>query len=387
MNYSKEKNKNIASLFMLDPDVIYLNHGSFGACPEPIFNSLIKWQKKLEREPVKHLAFDVYDYLEESRGALGVYINCDKEDLAFFPNPSTALNTVLRSLSLEKGDEILSTDHEYGAMDRAWSFLSKKKGIRYIKKKIDLPITSKESFIKKFIKGVSEKTKVIFLSQITSSTALVFPVQEICDFARENNIITIIDGAHVPGQIELDIKKMNPDFYSGACHKWMCSPKGVAFLYVNKKFQNIIEPLVISWGYEAERPSKSQFLDYLQWQGTNDMSAYLTIPDTIDFLKTNNWNAVSDKCQSLNHWAKEEIIKELGVKAVSSNAFTAKQMSSFFLKLSDDPIKNQLEFYRKYKIQIPFISWNNKTLFRISIQVYNTKQDIYKLIQALKDYI
>ena len=379
--------KNIASCFMLDPDVTYLNHGSFGACPEPIFNSLIKWQKKLEREPVKHLAFDVYDYLEESRAALGAYINCDKEDLAFFPNPSTALNTVLRSLKLEKGDEILTTDHEYGAMDRAWSFLSKKKGIRYIKQKVNLPIKSKESFINDFIKGVSEKTKVIFLSQITSSTALVFPVQEICDFARENNIITIIDGAHVPGQIELDIKKMNPDFYSGACHKWMCSPKGVAFLYVNKKFQNTIEPLVISWGYEAEKPSKSQFLDYLQWQGTNDMSAYLTIPETIKFLKTNNWAAVSDKCQSLNHWAKEEIIKELDVKEVSSNAFTAKQMSSFFLKLSDDPVKDQLEFYRKYKIQVPFISWNNQTLFRISIQVYNTKQDIYKLIQALKDYI
>ena len=379
--------KNIASCFMLDPDVTYLNHGSFGACPEPIFNSLIKWQKKLEREPVKHLAFDVYDYLEESRAALGAYINCGKEDLAFFPNPSTALNTVLRSLKLEKGDEILTTDHEYGAMDRAWSFLSKKKGIRYIKQKVNLPIQSKESFINDFIKGVSEKTKVIFLSQITSSTALVFPVQEICDFARENNIITIIDGAHVPGQIKLDIKKMNPDFYSGACHKWMCSPKGVAFLYVNKKFQNTIEPLVISWGYEAEKPSKSQFLDYLQWQGTNDMSAYLTIPDTIDFLKTNNWNAVSDKCQSLNHWAKEEIIKELDVKEVSSNAFTAKQMSSFFLKLSDDPVKDQVEFYRKHKIQVPFISWNNQTLFRISIQVYNTKQDIYKLIQALKYYI
>ena len=369
---------------MLDPDIIHLNHGSFGACPEPIFNSLIKWQKKLEKEPVKHLAFDIYDYLEESRSALGAYVNCDKEDLAFFPNPSTALNTVLRSLPLKEGDEVLSTDHEYGAMDKAWSFLSKKKGVKYIKQKVNLPIKSKEAFIKDLIKGESEKTKIIFLSQITSSTALVFPVQEICDFARRNNIITIIDGAHVPGQIELDIKKMNPDFYSGACHKWMCSPKGVAFLYANKKFQNIIEPLVISWGYEAEKPSKSQFLDYLQWQGTNDMSAYLTIPATIKFLKTNTWDAVSDKCQSLNHWAKEKIMKEVDVKEVSSNSFTAKQMSSFFLKLSDDPVKDQLEFYKKYKIQIPFISWNKQTLFRISIQAYNTKKDIYTLIQALK---
>ena len=276
---------------------------------------------------------------------------------------------------------------DLGCQVEVWDFCVEPFNQEYIKQKVNLPIKSKESFIKNLIKGVSEKTKVIFLSQITSSTALVFPVQEICDFARENNIITIIDGAHVPGQIKLDIKKMNPDFYSGACHKWMCSPKGVAFLYVNKKFQNTIEPLVISWGYEAEKPSKSQFLDYLQWQGTNDMSAYLTIPETINFLQTNNWDAVSDRCQSLNHWAKEEIIKELDVKEVSSNEFTAKQMSSFFLKLSDDPLKDQLEFYRKYKIQVPFISWNNQTLFRISIQAYNEQKDIHTLIQGLKDYI
>ena len=155
--------------------------------------------------------------------------------------------------------------------------------IKYIKQKINLPIESKEAFIKDFIKGVSSNTKVIFLSQITSPTALVFPVKEICNFAREKNIFTIIDGAHVPGQIELDIKNMTPDFYSGAWHKWMCSPKGVAFLYAKKSVQHIIDPLVVSWGYEAENPSHSQYLDYLQWQGTNDMSPYLTIPDTIKF--------------------------------------------------------------------------------------------------------
>ena len=378
--------RNIKACFMLDPNITFLNHGSFGACPKPIFKSLIKWHRKLEREPVKHLAFDIYEHLEESRKSLGEYINCSKEDIAFFTNPSTALNTVLRSLDLKEGDEILSTDHEYGAMDRAWNYLSKKKGIKYIKQKVNLPIESKEAFIKDFIKGVSSNTKVIFLSQITSPTALVFPVKEICDFAREKKIITIIDGAHVPGQIELDIKDMNPDFYSGACHKWMCSPKGVAFLYTKKSFQNIIEPLVISWGYEAENPSNSQFLDYLQWQGTNDMSAYLTIPDTIKFLKEKNWREISDECQDLNHWAKEEIKDKLNIKDVSSNEFTAKQMSSFFIKF-DDPVNDQIEFYKKYKIQVPFISWNNQTLFRISIQAYNTEEDIHKLIQALQEYI
>ena len=202
---------------------------------------------------------------------------------------------------------------------------------------------------------------------------------------QEKNIITIIDGAHVPGHIELDIKQINPDFYSGACHKWMCSPKGVAFLYAKKKMQNIIEPLVISWGYDAEKPSHSQFLDYLQWQGTNDMSAYLTIPDTIKFLKERNWREVSEKCKELNIWAKEKIISELKVKGLSDNKFNAKQMSSFFMHF-DDVFNNQLDFYKKYKIQIPFFKWNEETLFRISIQAYNSKKDIDMLIDSFKKF-
>ena len=379
------KTDNIKSCFMLDPNITYLNHGSFGACPKPIFKSLIRWHRKLEKEPVRHLAFDLYNFLQDSRFSLAEYINCDADDLAFFPNPSTALNTVLRSINFKTDDEVLSTNHEYGAMDRAWDFMSKKKGIKYIKRKIQLPIESKEVFINDFIKGISDKTKVIFLSQITSATALVFPVKEICDYARKKNIITIIDGAHVPGHIELDIKQINPDFYSGACHKWMCSPKGVAFLYANKKMQNIIEPLVISWGYDAEKPSHSQFLDYLQWQGTNDMSAYLTIPDTIKFLKERNWREVSEKCKELNIWAKEKIISELKVKGLSDNKFNAKQMSSFFMHF-DDVFNNQLDFYKKYKIQIPFFKWNEETLFRISIQAYNSKKDIDMLIDSFKKF-
>jgi isopenicillin-N epimerase len=374
----------VKSLFMLDPNIIHLNHGSFGACPKLIFDSLVKWQKLLEREPVKHLAFDIFEHLEKSREALSLYVKCHKDDIVFFPNPSTALNTVLRSLDLKNGDEILTTNHEYGAMDRAWRFLCRKTGAVYINQDIPLPLLSKEHFIHEFKKGISEQTKVIFLSHITSPTALIFPVKEICDIAREKNIITIIDGAHAPAQLDLDISDINPDFYSGACHKWMCSPKGVAFLYVNKNFQDKIEPLVVSWGYEAENPGHSQFLDYLQWQGTYDMSAYLTIPDTIDFLNKNHWCNITKQCHKLNVWAKDRILQEFDIQPICDSMFLG-QMSSVEFPFSD-PLKNQMEFYARYKIQIPFWNWHDKTIFRISIQAYNSKQDIYMLIDALKDY-
>lgn len=233
-------------MFSIDPGVTFLNHGSFGACPKIIFDSLINFQRRLENEPVKFLANDIYQLLRESRSALSEYINCAIDDIAFFPNPSTALNTLIRSLDLKKGDQVLTTNHEYGALDRTWNFISKKRGCEYIKLNVEIPFVDKQTIIDSFKQGINKNTKVIFLSHITSATALIFPVKEIIDLARENNILTIIDGAHVPAHIDLDITELDPDVYCGACHKWMCSPKGVAFLYVKKEFQDMIEPLVVS---------------------------------------------------------------------------------------------------------------------------------------------
>ncbi len=380
----KNMHKKLKSKFMLDPEIVYLNHGSFGACPKNIFNSLIKYQKLLEFEPVKHLAHDVFEYLEKSRESLGNYINCNKDDVVFSPNPSTALNTVIRSLDLNDGDEILTTNHEYGALDKTWKYICKKTGAKYIQKIIPLPLESKEDFINNFAEGITKKTKVIFLSHITSPTALIFPVKEICKIAREKNILSIIDGAHAPAQINLDISDINPDIYVGACHKWMCSPKGVSFLFSKKEYQNKIDPLVISWGYEPDKINNNQFIDYHQWQGTRDMSAFLTIPETINFLEKNNWREVTKECYKINLWAKKEINSLLSEEALSTDEFNG-QMCSFYYKSKKDLIDFNIKFYLKYKIQLPFIEWNDKTLFRISIQAYNSKNDINVLLNALDD--
>ena len=371
-------------LFSIDPEVTFLNHGSFGACPKEVFDSLIKFQKKTEYEPVKHLAYDIYQYLKESRSALSEYVNCHVDDIAYFPNPSTALNTLIRSLDLKEGDQILTTNHEYGALDRTWRFISKKRGCEYIKLEVEIPFTDKTLIIDSFRRSINKNTKVIFLSHITSATALILPVKEIIELAREHNILTIIDGAHVPAHIDLDIKKLDPDFYCGACHKWMCSPKGVAFLYVKREHQEMMEPLVVSWGYEAENPSDSQFLDYMQWQGTNDISAYLTIPDTIEFLRKHNWKEKAQHCRALNLWAKKEICNALDTYATGDDQFLG-QMTTIAFKL-EDPLQEQIDFYTQYKIQLPFIKWNDKTFFRISLQVYNSKEDINYLIKSLLQY-
>jgi len=384
-------NKSYKSLFLLDSELIHLNHGSFGACPKPIFDSLVSWQKKLELNPVKHLAFDIYKYLENSREHLSKYINSDKDDIVFFPNPSTALNTVIKSLDLKYGDEILTTNHEYGALDKTWNFICEKTGSKYIKQNIKLPLQSKKDFISTFVAGINEKTKIIFISHITSPTGLVFPVEDICKIAKENNIFCIIDGAHVPGHIDLDIKQLDPDIYTGACHKWMCAPKGTSFLYAKKEIQDFIDPLVISWGYDSDAPtdllanmmSPSKYLSYHQWQGTQDPSSYLTIPDVINFLNQNNWKKVSKNCHRLNIEARKMVNNCLNQRAISSDKFIG-QMSSIKIRC-EDTFKLQRIFYEDYKIIIPVVKWEDNTFLRFSVQAYNSMEDIDKLIFAIKE--
>ena len=370
------------SLFLLDKDTIYLNHGSFGACPKAIFDSLIQWQRKLENDPLLHLAVDIYSHLEKSREALSNYVDCHKDDIVFSPNPSTALNTIIKSLDLQIDDEILTTNHEYGALDRTWNFICKRTGAKYIKTKIELPFLSEDYFTNSIISRVTKKTKVIFLSHITSSTGLIFPIEKICTFARENNILCIIDGAHAPGHISLSIKKLDPDIYVGACHKWMCAPKGTSFLYAKKEIQNEIDPLVVSWGYEAEEPSHSQFLDYHQWQGTNDYSAYLTMPDIIKFLNKYDWKNVSKKCRDNNLKARKLLNNFFNKKPISSNKFIG-QMSSIEIDCKDI-LALMEELYKSFKIQVPIFKWEDKTFLRISMQAYNEIEDIDRLIFALK---
>ena len=370
--------------FLLDPSITHLNHGSFGATPISIMDEYSHWQRKLEMNPVDFIDNQLPNLVQESRHKLSSFLKCDKDDIVYCPNPTTALNTVVRSLNLKENDEILTTDHEYGALSRTWNFICKKTGAKLIEYEVPFPMTDEEDFIDSFLSKVNQRTKVIFISHITSPSSIVFPVQKICDYCNENNIISIIDGAHVPGHIPLDIKSLNPDFYSGACHKWMCSPKGVSFLYAKKSKQDMIEPLIVSWGYEAEKPSHSQFLDYLQWQGTNDISAYLTIPSVIDNISDEKWKNKVAVCKENIQKVRKIILEKFDFTEFSKLNYNL-QMHSIVHNLQIENIKDK--FYNNYKIQIPINVHNNYSYFRFSFHVYNEISEMEKFIDCFVDFM
>lgn len=376
---------NLKSDFLLNPAYRHLNHGSFGACPRPIFEDYQYWQLRLEQDPVQFFVHDGNKQLEISKAALAEYIHCDPDDLVMTMNPSYAINIIAKSIKLEPGDEILTTNHEYGAMDRTWNYYCKKVGASYVQQDIPLGIQTKEEFINAFWEGYSHKTKAIFISQITSMTATIFPAAEICERAKELGLITIVDGAHVPGHIPLDLSTLKADIYTGACHKWMMTPKGCSFLYVTKEFQNNFDPLIISWGFEADVPGKSKFLDYHQLQGTRDYSAFLTLPKAIEYMKENDWWSVSDSCKQLILNNYQDLCDIAGTQPITAlNSDFLGQMCSVPIPI-DDPLELKNLLYDTYKIEIPVFKWRDQIFMRLSAQAYVNQSDVDYLKTALQE--
>lgn len=377
----------LKELFLVDKDITFLNFGSFGACPKPIFEKYQSLQRELENQPVQFFVKDGMVLLAEARKRLAEYINCHQDDMVYVTNPSYAINTIAKSFPLKQGDEILSTDIEYGALDRTWEYYCEQKGAKYIKQHIPLPIESKEAFIETFWKGFSDKTKAIFISHITSATGLILPVEEICEEAKQRGLITIVDGAHVPAHIPLDLKTLKADVYTGACHKWMMAPKGSSFLYVTGEQQHWVDPLLISWGFRSDFPSHSQFLDYHQTAGTRDYSAFLTVPTCIDFMKDYDWWKVAAECRSLvqrNISAFADLLQTEPLAPVSDEFFG--QLCSLPIS-TENPAKLHDILLDEYKIEIPIPVENGQSYIRYSIQAFNSQKDLDTLKNALTDLI
>jgi isopenicillin-N epimerase len=375
--------EHLRSQFLLNPEITFLNFGSFGACPKPIFEEYQRFQMELERDPVQFITVKGYDYIRESREALANYIGCDADDVVYTPNPTFAVNIVAKNLHLQPGDEVLSTDLEYGALDRTWFFYCAEKGAKYVRQHISLPIVSKEQFLEDFWKGYSEKTKAVFISQITSTTGLIFPVKEICAEAKKRGLLTIVDGAHVPGHIPLNLKELEADIYTGACHKWMMTPKGSSFLYVKRAFQEWLNPLVVSWGYDAAYPSSSQFLDYHQFNGTRDFSAYLTIPKAIAFMEEHNWWSVAAECRKLtqsNYQRFCDLMEATPLAPITDEFFG--QLASIPIR-TNDPIALKNSLFQEHQIEIPVMPHGDAVYLRYSINAFNDQSDLDKLYDVI----
>ena len=390
----KNDPENLKSLFQLDPDITFLNHGSYGACPRPVFEDYQKWQVMIEQHPVKFMQDDIYQYLDESRSSLGNYINCNKNDLIYVPNPTHAVANIIKNVNLDIGDEVLSTDLEYGSCDRMWFYEAQQKGFIYNRSKVSLPIIDNETFCNDFWRNATDKTKYIFISQITSSTGMILPIPEIVLEAKSRGIKTIIDGAHVPAHIDLDINDLDPDYYVGACHKWLCCPKGVSFLYVKKDQQENIQPQIMSWGWGEEYEefkdstqlkSSSRFINIFQWQGTRDMSAFLTVPKAIEFQEKYDWDSVRNRCKKMIIDARNQISTVTNLPKICPDDWLG-QMASFLFPADDvAELKNSL--YNDYQIEIPAMSYNGYSALRISIQGYNSEDEVDYLVETLKKFI
>lgn len=372
----------LSPFFLLRPDITFLNHGSFGACPRSVFDEYQRWQRELERQPVEFLGRRFDDLMRTAREPLAAYVNCDADDLVYVPNATTGLNIAARSLPLRAGDEIVTTDHEYGALDRAWTFLCEKSGAVYKRVEIPVPVSTPKDFIERVWAAVTSRTRVLFLSHITSPTALIFPIQELILRARECGIFSIIDGAHTVGQIPLDLRALDADVYSSNCHKWLCAPKGSAFLYVRRALQPQIEPLVVSWGWRAEKPGTSRFVQEQEWQGTRDIAAYLATPAAIRFIQDNDWDAVRAECHALAQYARKEISALTGLEPLSPDDWFAQMVALPLPRGNPELLKQRL--YDEYKIEAPVIAWNDRRLIRISIQGYNAREDVAALVRALQ---
>lgn len=376
---------NLKQYFLLRDDITFLNFGSFGACVRPVFERYQQYQLELEAEPVQFITVNGPKYLDASRKALGEYLNCHQDDVVYVTNPSYAVNTVAKSLQLKEGDEVLTTDIEYGACDRTWNYYCNNSGAVYKCQPITLPLTSKEQFVEEFFKGFTSKTKLIFISHLSSRTGLRLPIEEIVAKAKEYGVMTFIDGAHGPGQVEVDMQKIGVDIYTGACHKWMMTPKGSSFLYVRKELQHLFDPLVVSWGYNALFPSHSQFLDYHQMNGTRDFSAFLTIPDAIAFMKEHDWVHVSAHFRKMVQENAESFCNLFQSKPLApvTDDFIA-QLLSCEIK-TKEPEQLQKHLFNQYKIEIPVMRHGDKTFMRYSMNAFNTQDDLDKLFAAIKD--
>nr|BAL53185.1 aminotransferase class V [uncultured Chloroflexota bacterium] len=371
-------------LFLLEPDVIFLNHGSFGATPRPVFEVYQEWQRRLESQPVRFLGRELGEHLAQARAELGRYLNAHPDDLIFIPNATYGANVVARSLRLEHGDEILASDQEYGACEYAWEYVCERTGAIYRRQAIPLQ-ASEEERVEAFWQGVAPRTKVIFLSHITSPTALRLPVEPILQRAREAGLITVIDAAHSPGQIPLNLAGLDVDFLFGNAHKWMMAPKGSAFLYVRRERQAQLEPLVVSWGYHPspEMSSGSRFLNLFQWTGTRDPAAWLSVPAAIRFMEEHQWEGVRQRSHLLLRQVLEAFADLTGLPPAYAQDSDYAQMG--IVPLPPLPAKVLKErLYEEYHIEIPVIEWAGKLFLRISVQGYNTPDELETLLRVMR---
>jgi isopenicillin-N epimerase len=304
---------------------------------------------------------------------VAAFVGADPGEVVFVPNATAGMNMAARSLRLEPGDEILTTDHEYGAVDLLWAHLCARAGAHVVRR----PVKPGAELVHELWAAVTDRTRVISISHVTSPTALVLPIAELCRRARAAGILTLVDGAHAPGQLELDLGTLGADVYAGNCHKWLCAPKGSGFLYVRPEHHAWLEPLILGWGLRED-----DFTARHRWRGTADPAAWLAVPAALDFLERHDWASVRRRCHALAEDARVAISERIGCAPLAPDESWLGQMVA--APLPDcDPEALQRRLYDEHRIEVPVFAWSERVLVRPSFQGYNDEDDLERLLAAL----
>lgn len=372
-----------AKAWILDPQVVFLNHGSYGACPQRVLEYQRHIQERMEREPLRFMGCELEPMLDEARLALARFVNADPEGLAFTPNATTAVNSLLRSLRLRPGDELLTNSHEYNACNNAMRFFAERVcggDIRIVTAEVPFPVRTNEDIVRPIMAAVTERTRLVMISHVTSPTALVFPVEHLVRELRARGVSTLIDGAHAPGMVPLDLKAIAATCYVGNCHKWMCSPKGAGFLYIHDPAdREWIAPTVISHGLNSTRTDRSRFRLLFDWTGTDDYTAWLSVPEAIRAIGSmlpGGWPEVLRSNHEKVLAGRDTLLRVLGGTAPAPDSMLGSMAT---VPLPDAPQPEgepdpQLKgLYDEFRIQVPVPVWpkHPKRWIRLSAQLYN----------------
>jgi isopenicillin-N epimerase len=383
----------------LDRSVTFLNHGSFGACPIPVLQKQDEYRKQLEEEPVKFMMRDLEELIWQSKEALADFINAKTEDVAFVPNATTGVDIVLTSLPFEEGDELLATNHGYDACVNSMEWFAGKAKAKMIVADVPFPISSPEEIIEAILSKVTSKTKLVMIDHITSATGIVFPVEKIVAALNEKGIDCLVDGAHAAGHVELNIEKIGAAYYTGNCHKWLCAPKGSAFLHVRKDKQHHIHPLTVGHLFDRPEPAEKLWSSHFFWPGTNDYSAYLCVKDAIEFmgtLFTGGWTELMQYNRNLCLGARKIISQKIKTPLPAPEGMIG-NLSAFYISKTEEPpygfnyihpLQNTL--WNDYKIEVPVMIFgkNDPRLWvRTSVQCYNAIVQYEYLGDVLKKLI
>ena len=384
--------KPLRDAWTLDPEVTFLNHGSFGACPRVVLERQAELRAELEREPVQFLAFRLEPMFDEARAALAAFVGADPANVVPVANATTGVNAVLRSLELKPGDEILITNHGYNACNNAVAFVTERAGAKQVVAELPFPIDSEKRALAAILEAVTDRTRLVLVDHITSPTALVLPVERLVGALAERGIDTLVDGAHGPGMVDLDLNALGAAYYTGNCHKWMCAPKGAAFLHVRADRQDTVRPTVISHGANSPRTDRSRFQLEFDWTGTGDPTPWLCLPLLIEHmaeLVAGGWPEIRRRNRELALHGRALLADALDIDTPAPDSMIG-SIAAVQLPPGDpdalvlDPLQTTLFEEDGFEVLMPLWPAPPARLLRISAQLYNTPDEYERLASVLR---